>query len=91
MFGTFAYVWFIIGVIEDAMIYFDCDDIPTEAEARSQFRRRRSVVTRRLVPLSGRAPVPHASTSRERSRELLEETFDNLMLYFKRGHFCGIP
>ena len=60
------------------MILSDCDDIPTEAETRSQVRRR-AVVTRRLVPLACFAPVLFASSSHERSRELLEEAFDNGM------------
>ena len=51
------------------MISSDCDDIPTEAETRSQCRRRRAVVTRRLVPLAGGASVPFAGRSHEGSRE----------------------
>ena len=58
------------------MISSDCDDIPTEAETRSQCRRGRAVVTRRLVPLAGGSSVPFAGSSHERSRELLEEAFD---------------
>ena len=57
------------------MISSDCDDIPTEAETRSQCRRGRAVVTRRLVPLAGGASVPFAGSSHERSRELLDEAF----------------
>ena len=59
------------------MISSDCDDIPTEAETRRQCRRRRAVVTRRLVPLAGGASEPFAGSSHERSRELLEEAFDD--------------
>ena len=55
------------------MISPGCDDIPTEAERPSQFRRRRAVVTHRLVTLAGSAPVLIASNS---GRELLEEAFD---------------
>ena len=58
------------------MISSDCDDVPTEAETRSQCRRRRAVVTRRLVPLAGVSSVPLGGSSHERSRELLEEAFD---------------
>ena len=72
LFGTVAYNWCFTGVSEAAIISFGCDDIRTEAETRSQFRRRRAVVTRRLFPLAGSAPVPLDSSSRERSRELLE-------------------
>ena len=73
------------------MVSSDCDDIPTEAETRSQFRRRRAVVTRRLVPLAGIAPVLFASSSHERSRELLEEAFDNGMYHIRWGYSCGVP
>ena len=85
IFGTVEYSWNFIGITEAAMISPDFDDIPTEAETRSQDRRRRAVVTRRLVPLAGIAPVPFASSSHERSRELLEEAFDNGMYHFIWG------
>ena len=65
------------------MISSDCDDIPTEAETRSQCRRRRAVVTRRLVPLAGGASVPFAGSSHERSRELLEEASDVGMYHIR--------
>ena len=90
MFGTFVYAWYLIGVSEAAMISSGCDDITTETETRSQFRRRPAVVTRRLFPLAGSAPVPLASNSRERNRELLEEVFDNGMYDFRWGYFCGV-
>ena len=89
MFGTVEYLWFFICVSEAAMISSDCDDIPAEVETRSQFRRRHAVVTRSLVPPSGSAPVPLASTSRERSVELLEEAFDNGMYHVSWEYFCG--
>ena len=63
------------------MISSDCDDIPTEAETRNQCRRRRAVVTRRLVPLAGSASF--AGSSLERSRELLEEAFDVGMYHIR--------
>ena len=65
------------------MISSDCDDIPTEAETRSQCRRKRAVVTRSLVPLAGGASVPFAGSSHERSRELLEEAFDVGMYHIR--------
>ena len=68
------------------MISSSCDDFPTEAETRSQVRRRPAVVTRRLVNLAGIAPVPFASSSHERSRELLEEAFDNGMYQIRCGY-----
>ena len=87
MFRTVEYSCYFIGNSEAAMIYSGCDDIPTEAETRSQCRRRRAVVTQRLVPLAGSAPVPFASSSGERSRELLEEAFDNGMYHIGCGYF----
>ena len=83
MFGTFAYIQFMIGVSEAPMISSGCDDIPIEAETRSQFRRRRAVVTRRLVPFAGSAPVPLASINHGRRRKLLEEAFNNGMNRFR--------
>ena len=72
MFETIEYSWFFIGISEAAMVPSDCGNIPAEAETRSQVRRRRAVVTRRLVLLAGIALVLFASSSHERSRELLE-------------------
>ena len=87
MFETVEYSWYFIGVSEAAMISSACDYIPTEAETRSQFRRRRAVVTRRLVPLAGTAPAPFSSSIHERSQELLEEAFHNGMYHRKCGYF----
>ena len=81
--GHLTMVLYAIGISEGAMISSDCDDIPTEAETRSQCRRRRAVVTRRLFPLAGAASVPFASSSHERSRELLEEAFDIGMYHIR--------
>ena len=58
---------FFKGVSEAAMVSYGGDDIPTEVETRNQSRHRRAVVTRRLVPLAGSAPVPFAGASRERT------------------------
>ena len=87
MFGTVENFWYFISISEAAMSLSDCDDIPTEAETRSQVRRRRAVVTRRLVPLACFAPVLFASSSQERSRELSEEAFDNGMYIIRCGYF----
>ena len=72
------------------MISSGCDDIPSEAETRSQVRRRRAVVTRSLVPPAGIAPVPSASSSHKRSRDLLQEAFDNGMYHIRCGYFVVI-
>ena len=90
MVGTFVHARYFIGAGEAPIISSGCDDIPTEAETRSQFRHRLAVVTL-LVPLASNAPVTLASASRERSRELLEEAFDNGMYHFRWEYFCGVP
>ena len=90
MFGTVDCVWCFIGVSEGAMVSSDCDDVPTEVETRSQCRRRRAIVTRRLVPLAGGSSVPLGGSSHERSRELLEEAFD-VGMYHTRCTFGGVP
>ena len=79
MFRTFEYFWYFIGVSEAAMIPSSCDDVPTEDETRNQCRRRSVVVTRRLVPLVGSAPVRLASRNHKRSQDLLEQAFGNGM------------
>ena len=89
MFGTFAYVRYFIGISYAAMISSGCDDIPTEAETWSQFRRRRAVVTQRSVPFAGSLSVPLASTTRKRSRDLLEEAFQNCLCHFRWGYFVS--
>ena len=66
------------------MVSSDCDEVPTEAETRSQCRRRRAVVTRRLVPLAGGASVLFTGSSHNRSRELLDEAFDVGMYHIIR-------
>ena len=83
MSGTVKYSSYFIVVSEAAMISSGCDDNPIEAETRSKVRRRRAVVTRWLVRLAGTAPVPFASSNHERSRELLEEAFDNGMYHIR--------
>ena len=87
MLGTVEYPWYFMGVSQATMISSGCVDIPTEAETRSQTRRRHAVVTRRLVPLAGIAPVHLASSSHERSRELLEEVFDTGINHVRCGYF----
>ena len=82
---------FPIGVSEAAMISSDGDEISIEVKTGSQSRRRSAVETRSLDPLAGNAPVPLAGASRERSRELLEEAFENDMYHFRRRYFYGVP
>ena len=85
MFGTVKSSWYFIGVSEAAKISSGCDDLPVEAETRSDVRRRRAVVTRRLALLAGIAQVPFANSSHKWSRELLEEAFDNGIYHIRCG------
>ena len=55
----------------------------TEAEVRHMRRRKHAVITRRLVPLSGEEPCHIGSGSLERSREMLEQAFDDGNSKFK--------
>ena len=89
MFVAFPSVCNFISFSEAAEISSGCDDIQIEGETRSQFERRRAFVTRHLVPLAGSVSVPFASTSRERSRELLEGASDNAMYHFRWGYFVA--
>ena len=59
-------------------------DVTIEVETDVPASKRRAVVTRRLIPLAGdgiRPPRPDAPVL-ERSRELLEQAFDNGFLGF---------
>ena len=85
MIGTVEHFWYFRGVSEAAMTSSVCDDISIEAEIRSQVRRRRAVVTRRLIPLAGIAAVLFDESSHERSRELLEEAFGNGIYHIRCG------
>ena len=90
MFGTVDYVWYFIGVSEDAMISSDCDDIPSEAETRSQCRRRRAPVTRRLA-LSLVVPhylLPLAATNVVESCYKRPST---LVCVISDVYICGVP
>ena len=57
----------LIGASEAALIFLLGADISTAAETQIQTRRQRAVVTQRLVPLAGSAPIPVTSGNRKRS------------------------
>ena len=61
--------------------------VSTEADVRHKKRRKHAVITLRFVPLSGQEPGPNESGSRERSRELLEQAFDDGKGEFKKRIF----
>ena len=60
-------------------------EVSTGVDSESVVRRRRAVVTRRLVPLAGgpQPCLPAAESSESRSRQLLEKAFDEGILCFK--------
>ena len=60
-------------------------EVSTGVESESVMRRRRAVVTRRVVPLAGGPQhcLPAANSSKIRSRQLLEKAFDEGSLCFK--------
>ena len=53
-------------------------EVSTGVESESMVRKRRAVVTRRIVPLTGGPQhcLPAADSSKSRSRQLLEKAFD---------------
>ena len=60
-------------------------EVSTGVESESVVRRRRAVVTRRLVPLAGGPQhcLPAADSSESRSPQLLEKAFDEGIPCFK--------
>ena len=60
-------------------------EVSTGVESESVVRRRRAVVTRRLVPLGGGPQhcLPAANSSESWSRQLLEKAFDEGIPCFK--------
>ena len=60
-------------------------EVSTGVESESVVRRRRAIVSRQLVPLTGGPQhcLPVADSSQNRSRQLLEKAFDEGISYFK--------
>ena len=71
------------GAASDGLCLFEAGDVSTEAEVRRSRRRKQTVITRRLVPLSGQEPDPVDFGSNERSRVMLEQGFDDGIVEFK--------
>ena len=61
----------------DGPCFSGAGDVSTEAEVGHNMRRRQAVITRCFVPLSGQEPGPVEFGSRKRSRELLQQAFDD--------------
>ena len=60
-----------------APCFSGASDVSTEAEVRHKRRRKHALITSRFVSLSGQVPDPVDFGSHERSRELLEQAFDD--------------
>ena len=52
-------------------------DVSTEAGMKHTRRRRQAVITHRFIPLSVQEPGPVELESRQWSRDLLEQAFDD--------------
>ena len=66
-----------LGPIVDVERFSGAGDVLTEAEVRHKRRQKHAAITRRFVPLSGQQTGPVEFGSHERSRELLEQTFED--------------
>ena len=75
------------GAAGDVTGFSRAGDVSTEAEVRHKRRQKHAVITRRFVPLSGQQPGPVEIGSRERSKETLEQAFDDDNDEFKWGNF----
>ena len=71
------------GATNDGPCFSEAGDVSPEAEVRHMRRRKETVITRRLVPLSGQEPGPVDVGSHERSRVMLEQAFDDGNIEFK--------
>ena len=67
----------------DVPCFSGAGNASTEAEVRHKKRRKHAVITRRFVPLSGQEPGPIEFGSRERSKKMLEQAFDDGIGEFK--------
>ena len=71
------------GPAEVPVADFGEEDISTEAEKKRHRRSRSASITRRLVPLARYPSAPIDFSSRERSRALLEQIFNNEIYQLK--------
>ena len=74
------------GAASDGPGFSEAGDVSTEAEVRQMRRRKQAVITQRFVPLLCQEPGPVDVGSRERSRTMLEQAFDDGNIEFKRGY-----
>ena len=76
---------FCIVVTEEETGGDGAGEVSNGVESESVVRRRRAVVTRKLIPLVGGSQhcFPSADSSQTRSRQLLEKAFDEGIFCFK--------
>ena len=84
--GTLFCVFFFAGEAGDVPCFSGAGDVSTKAEVRHKRGRQQAVITRRFVPLSGQEPGPVEFGSHERSREMLEQAFDDGYDEIKLGY-----
>ena len=80
-----------MSVSEAALISFGCDDIRTEAETPCQVRRRRAIVTRRVVPLAGIGPVPFCQQQPQMQSRAVGRDLRQWYVSSQMWIFCGDP
>ena len=71
------------GAASDGPYWSEAGDVSTEAEVRRSRGQRQAVIRRRFVPLSGQDQDLLDSGSHERSRNMLEQAFDDGMVKLK--------
>ena len=71
------------GTAGDVPCFYGAGDLSTEAEVRHKRRQTHAVITRCFVPSSGQQPGPVEFGSCDRSRELIEQAFDDRTDEFK--------
>ena len=83
---TIRYELSFPGAASDGPCFSEAGDVSTEAEVRQMRRWKQAVITRRLVPWSGQEPGPVDVGSKERTRVMLEQAFDDGHSEFKWGY-----
>ena len=71
------------GAASDGPCWSEAGDVSTEAEVRRSRGQKQAVIRRRFVPLSGQDQDLIDSASHERSRNMLEQAFDDGMVKLK--------
>ena len=79
------------GPAEVAVANFRDEDFSTEAETKRQRRSRSARISHRFVPPARNALAPIDFSSRDHSRTLLEQAFDDSMYQLNWGFSSGAP